>query len=441
MPFRKDNKMMRTGTENSDSPIQYLVVSWVLMIPLFYVASFGNLWFHSVAGNNYTSMQYGALVSTSQFWAVASVALPVSAIVIFVAFPQYSAIFGLFRKNAVFGLLTLWAVCSVVWSQSPTNSLRWSLMLAMNTILVFYLFCRFSQEEQVRLFLLLGWICVLFSLVLCLFFPAYGVDQGGGTFAWRGMYPHKNMCSMVTLFLLPTALFAPAVGALAKVSRIAYVCLSVFLIIMTQSATGRIGLGCLLFYLIGMKLIGRFRSRDRSIVVILASMITLSVSIVGLSRATEISYLLGKNATWTGRTDLWGLIMPSLMKHPILGYGYKAFWMGYQGEASNVSSAAGWAVTSAHNAYLEVWITLGAVGLGLVVYSLVRALRDAWICFHAQQTPARDWYICLVFLSLVMSLDEGEMVGCNNLLWLLYILACVGLSEGARSIRLDRHHG
>jgi exopolysaccharide production protein ExoQ len=162
--------------------------------------------------------------------------------------------------------------------------------------------------------------------------------------------------------------------------------------------------------------------------------------VVALSKAMAMLFFLGKDPTLTGRTEIWQASMLSILKHPILGYGYRAFWRGYQGESANASFAAHWAVPAAHNAFLEVWLTLGAVGLALVLYSLLRAGRDALVCIRAR-SPYFGWCASVVFLTIVTSVAEGFLVNPNSLMWILYILACVGLSEGARRTRLGLQHG
>ena len=86
-------------------------------------------------------------------------------------------------------------------------------------------------------------------------------------------------------------------------------------------------------------------------------------------------------------------------------------------------------------------VSLGAVGVALVVYSLLRAIRDAFICLRAGQSPYLAWCACIIFVTIITSVDEGELLIPNSLVWILYILACLGLYEGARSIRLGLSHG
>lgn len=416
-------------------PISHLVVSWVLMVPLVCFASNGLLWFR--ASNNELTSRFGLLASgqsgTKDYIAIS---ILLFAIVPLILFPKMKSVIDLCRKDRVFAALAVWILLSCLWSQFPMVSLEWAPVAVLNIVFAFYLYRRFSPSQQVRLLLLFGWICLVLSIVLSAFFPQYGIDNSGVTGAWRGMYPHKNMCSMTTVFLLLGALYAPATTFLSKAFRVVYVCLSVFLIIMTQSATGKITLALLLAYFIATRLATALHSKDRTTVFVLGSMIALSILGLGISYAKQILLFLGKDPTLTGRTEIWLAIIPSIAKRPILGYGIKAFWRGYEGESANVSFAAHWAVTSAHNAFLEVWLALGAVGVVLVVYSLLRAIGDAFVCLRSGKSPYLAWYACIIFLTIITSADEAELVSPYSLMWILYILACLGLSEGARRYRL-----
>jgi O-antigen ligase len=342
----------------------------------------------------------------------------------------------------VFAAMAALAVLSCFWSQSPLSSLEYSVSLAVNTLFAFLLYRRFSPERQIRLLLMLGWICLVLSINLGLFFPQYGVSSINGTLAWKGIYVQKNPCSEMTVLLLSGAFFTPAVTLLFKVSRVVYIGLSVFLIVMTQSATGKIALASLLAFVIAIWVIKRLSTKDRMAVLLLGVTIGSALIVAGSYYLSEISYLLGKDPTLTGRTGIWKAAMESVLKHPLLGYGYHAFWAGLQGESANVVLANHWAVGGAHNGCLELWLQLGAAGLGLFLYSAIRAFRNALICFQGAKSSYLAWYACIVFLIIVMSIDEAVgIAAANNLAWIMYIVACVGLSEEARRIRLAAHHG
>jgi O-antigen ligase len=181
--------------------------------------------------------------------------------------------------------------------------------------------------------------------------------------------------------------------------------------------------------------------RGKAMILLFSTAVALLLAIGGVAYFREITLLLGKDPTLTGRTEIWSAVLASAAKHPLIGYGYTAFWGGMEGESSNVLLAARWAVQSAHNGLLEIWLTLGAFGVGVILYSFLRAFKDAAQCV-CEKRFYYTWYLCIIFLIIVYSMDERPLAYPNSLAWILYIVCCAGLSDSARRIRLlRREHG
>jgi O-antigen ligase len=420
-----------------------MVETWALMIPLAFFASNGVFWFQAALRNNPLSSGNGALVNTHHFQETLASGAVVFSIVAAVVFTRVKSAVRLLRIDRIFMMLGILAMASAFWSQSPFLSLRFSLFLVFDTLFMFYLSCRFSEDQQIQLVFLLGWLCVSFSVILSLAFPAFGIDHTGGTNgAWMGMYGQKNMGAMATLYLLPVVFFLPSKTLLAKVVRGVYVLLSIVFIVMSQSKSSLVALILLFIFVLAMQMFNKFTSKSKLVLLFVGAMIVLPLAAVTISYWQQIAYWFGKDPTLTGRTEIWKAVMVSIMKHPLLGYGYQAFWEGgYTGESANVSFAAQWGVTSAHNGFLEVCLELGIIGMGLVLFSIVRAIWHACICCFSGASPYVKWCCCIIFVTIVFSFDESELMIPNNLMWALFMLACIGLSVNSKSIRLDQSHG
>ena len=65
-----------------------------------------------------------------------------------------------------------------------------------------------------------------------------------------------------------------------------------------------------------------------------------SMVCVGLQFLPRVLGALGRNATLSGRTGIWSLLLGSIAKRPLLGYGYYAFWQGLKGESANIIVAS-----------------------------------------------------------------------------------------------------
>ena len=78
-------------------------------------------------------------------------------------------------------------------------------------------------------------------------------------------------------------------------------------------------------------------------------------------------------ATFTGRTDKWGLVISEFMRSPIIGFGY------------GVTSPTGyhylnekWQLLNAHNAFLSVLSGTGLIGMALFVWGVWRLLSPQY---------------------------------------------------------------
>jgi O-antigen ligase len=82
--------------------------------------------------------------------------------------------------------------------------------------------------------------------------------------------------------------------------------------------------------------------------------------------------MLGRDATFTGRTDIWHHITFSTV-NPLIGAGYWNFWGGPGGRA--ISAAMKTGIPNAHDGYLDIFLDGGLIGLFLLSYVLVTSGR------------------------------------------------------------------
>ena len=145
--------------------------------------------------------------------------------------------------------------------------------------------------------------------------------------------------------------------------------------------------------------------------------------------------MLGKDPEMSGRLPLWAAVTASSLKRPLLGYGYAAFWTGMRGESLNVYMATHFEIYQAQNGILEVWVELGAVGVALVVATIVRAAKGLLLCLQCRPSPRTNWYFTLFALTIIYNIDETFMASAHSLPWLLYTIACIGFADMVRDIQ------
>ncbi len=424
------------STSSDEQPISSLLVVWVLMIPLIYLASRGQLWFQAentaqglvdMSGVSLPDQSGKNILITGSMLAVMSIC----------CFKWSREIARACSQASLLIALAAWATASCVWSQFPSFSFKMGMYLVVNTAFGLFLYRRFTQLQQMRLFYLLGWICLALSYALCLFFPQFGFDATAalGGDAWRGMYTYKNSCAMTTTFLLSVGLFLPTKSIAAKIGKLAFNVLSIVLIYFTQSRTGWVVLIFLLAYLFATKVGAIFDGANRTALLLLEIFIAVPVVTVLYIDREALTYLIGKDPTLSGRSDIWKAVLVAISNRPILGYGYMGFFHGLEGASVNLTLASGWSVSAAHNGFLDVWVMLGAVGLALLVAAFARACKDTFICLRAEYSPYLAWCGSVILLLIVTNMDERAAVVPNDLIWVFCVISCAGVADGAKRIR------
>ena len=79
--------------------------------------------------------------------------------------------------------------------------------------------------------------------------------------------------------------------------------------------------------------------------------------------------LLGRDATLTGRTQIWALAGDAVAARPALGHGADAFWR--SGYGDRLRWSFGESAVHAHNAWIDLVLGLGVLGASVVLVLLV----------------------------------------------------------------------
>lgn len=197
-------------------------------------------------------------------------------------------------------------------------------------------------------------------------------------------------------------------------------CLSGLLLILSSSTSSLLNLAII----IGAFFI--FKTFRWSYQVMIPTLILIATIGQGLnflftSNADILFSSIGKDATLTGRTDLWPLVMDMIWKHPWLGYGYGGFWQGWNGESAYIWRAAGWTPTHPHNGYLALWLDLGLLGLGIFFLGFWRSYVQAVTWVRKSKTAIDILPSLHLTYIAIMNLAESSLLESNSIMWILYV--------------------
>jgi O-antigen ligase len=327
-------------------------------------------------------------------------------------------------------------------SQQPARTISSAILLMGGVLLLYYIMSRFTLEQVLELFLILGTTTMVASVVFALALPQYGLDQKSGLeTAWKGIFSAKNYLGNMALFFLTAAVSYRARNPFLRSIRVSQICLCLTAIAFSRAATAYTLTAVYLVYFVFTKTLHRLRKRDYLVagMLLLAAITTVAVTIVVWPDL--LIGLLGKDLTLTGRTQIWSAVLDSIAKRPLLGYGYQAFWLGLEGESYRIILAVSWVLAQAQNGFLDVVLETGLVGLAVVLLVFGFAFRDAVVCLlrsrNDRQLGAVEWYLAIVILTLIYNLDESFLFDPKHLCSMLFLLACVGLKMERLRLRVS----
>ncbi len=250
---------------------------------------------------------------------------------------------------------------------------------------------------------------VLIVLFLCyvgvFLFPARAVHQasdfGGDELLigdWRGVFGHKNEAGAAMAVFVFIGLFVARARSI--IAGAAIIVLAVIFLFFTHSKTSIITVP--LAFIISV-VMARVRRPILGIALALTILVGMNIFSVGSIYFEPVRNVLDavlSDPSFTGRNEVWQFAVDRMLQRPFTGYGFAAFW----GTPEVVFGAGGdatWATTSghAHNAYLDLALTIGIPGAILVtLWLVVLPMIDFYRSPHTPQVAALEMLLLQVCL-------------------------------------------
>ena len=380
-----------------------------------------------------TSSAGGALVDRTS-------KLLIFAACIILAFPQRRLVLKLSARNKLITGFPLLTILLSPVSQLPSRTISSGLLLLSAVFLVYLLVSRYPPDQLLELLLVLGTATILLSIVFALALPQYGLDEmGGHSTAWKGIFSAKNYLGSVALFFLTVAVSYCPRSRWWQAIRLLQVIACLTAIAFSRAATAYILTAFYLVLVALLKTLHGLSKKDYLVACLLLFLGFVFVMLVIVVWPEALLSLLGKDLTFTGRTEIWSAVLDSIANRPLFGYGYQAFWLGLEGESYRVILVVSWMLAQAQSGFLDILLEMGLAGLSVVLLIFGFAFRDAAVCLlrsrDRTQLRAVEWYLAIVVLTLLYNLDESFLFEPKHMCSLMFTLACVGLKKEWMQIR------
>jgi exopolysaccharide production protein ExoQ len=160
---------------------------------------------------------------------------------------------------------------------------------------------------------------------------------------------------------------------------------------------------------------------------LVAAMVGVAAFALFFDSSGDIIQDLGRNPTLTGRTVIWDAVLP-LARNPLIGAGYESFWVGEGRERFwAINGGAFQGINEAHNGYLELYLNLGWIGVGLIAVVIVMSYPKVVATFR--RDPATGSLGLAFFVSeLLFNFTEAGFRMMNPL-WFFFLLAVLGIPK------------
>jgi exopolysaccharide production protein ExoQ len=338
----------------------------------------------------------------------------------------------LLRKNAPILLFFSFCAASILWSAFPLVAFkRFTKALGEFGIVLIILTELDPLAALKRLLTRLGFLLFPLSILFIKYYPDIGRRL---TKSWTveptGVATQKNElgldCMMYGVFFLwmlvrayreredrgwrPLLAYGTIIGMI------------IWLLIQCNSTTSITG-----FISAGVVMWLASSPKRKPALVHLAVLALVGVSLVALffNPEGDLVQALGKDPTLTGRRDAWILLL-RLHTNPLIGTGFESFWLGPRLLALQ-AALDGFPINEAHNAYLEVYLNLGWVGICLVALLLVTGYKRIISGIH-QNPEATSLFLGFLLCTLFYSFTEAAF-RLMSVAWFFFLLVIVAGSQ------------
>lgn len=342
------------------------------------------------------------------------------------ALNQVRSFFYVIRKSV--SLLVFWGffVTSYFWSVTPLVTLdivivQTSFLLLALLLTLVYPIHGFASSLRTASILLL-----LLVIAFAVAFPGSSMSSGGLV----AFYKHKNNLGAVAAICCLSLYFTSD----RRWYHLLFFCASVVIVVLTQSKTSIVLVAvCLSLVHLANFICSREGKRGfwllvvifvkRAVVVFLA-FACLALIVFSYEFVDFVLNNLSKTA-FTGRGLLWLTVVQQIRGDALFGIGPGAFWQaGWASEVVQTSAFMNdpnWVqrMVSADGSYIDLFASLGIIGVILFLVTIVDLYRRVFSCWH--MVDSRLIFALTTFV-ILHGVTESTILYSTNILWLIYLL-------------------
>jgi exopolysaccharide production protein ExoQ len=340
-----------------------------------------------------------------------------------------------------------YCLLSVAWAYHPDVAFkRWIKALddiAMVLVIV-------TDEEPVaafrRLISRVGFILLPVSVLFIRYFNDLGhaYDPGGGQ-SNTGVTTNKNALGVIVLVISMVTLWnvrwlithkGETNRARRLIAQGALLAFGLALFGMANCAT------CIACFILGGGLIlatnlSSIKIRPARVHILCLAIIFAGGIILLFGGQGDAVHALGRESNLSGRTEIWAAVIPAV-SNPIIGDGYESFWIGPNVQKVSRRLVGWWHpedLNEAHDGYIEVYLSLGWIGVVLIGLVLTSGYRRAVAAFRINPQLG-GLMLAYIIVAAVYSITESGFRSPHPM-WVFLLFAIVSASGVSAGLFVD----
>ncbi len=349
------------------------------------------------------------------------------------------------RRLPMFLLLFLaFATASIAWSAYPgASALGVALTLATTAVAVFLATC-LTWEELLETFSdAMRWVIglsLVFEFVVAAFIrrpvlPFWvdysDLDKIPAAFYWsrdllfeggriQGIVGNANILGMLALLGLIVFALRLAARKGSPVWGWFWLLAALATIALTRSSTVIVAAIAVTLTAAFLGIVRRTAGVARLVAFVCGAIVVAGVVVAAVVARGPILAALGKSSDLTYRFEIWETVGALAAERPVVGWGWVSYWAPWVHPFDDLIVIRGVTYLQAHNAWLDVFLQLGAVGLALFGLFVIGALVRSWgmaaeitrIRYSAAELrwPETAAPLLLLVALLVQSLAESRLI-------------------------------
>ncbi len=313
---------------------------------------------------------------------------------------EFAKIIGVLPVCALI-LYVAWTGATVLWTGAPKKIalVYWLILVLKHYVVLRVLACKSREEVSWSSLKGFAWGGLIFALVPLI---ARETDDEGRLGNEEFLHPNTigNQLSLTSLSSIYLALQAQG----KPQQRLVYIFILVVQLFTLLRSLSKTSIFC--FLLASTVYIIRSRisvKKKLLITVVAAGIIAVSFPLVATYLDNYLNNQQGGEAleTATGRSAIWEMTWDYIQQNAILGYGFQS----YRYTAPQI---IGVRLVHAHNDALNIWYTLGGIGLALAVLTYLSyvfcLIRAAY-----RRSPQEALGLALLLYGLIRGLTEASV--------------------------------